>query len=912
MNKLTLLIASLGFVFFCYAQAPTISGFTPLSAAPGMNVVITGTNFSTATVVTFNGVSAGFTVNSATQITAVVPVASSGVIQVTNPDGSGSRSGFIYVPTSGIITDFGGYWSATGATPGSTNPNNSHHLLAFTHNGVTYSTGVNNSILTNNSVTYTPGNFKALPVAAIAGTSTGSGSVFLAMAALVDGSGITAYVPGVASNTIRSVLTDGTNGLDLGTGITNLPSSATMTFQIYNINSSKIDDDEPDIILTQIADPSTGNDVFAFVDASGNVVGNTFTQNMQQLPRLGTYTLDLFSLQTSTPYNTAKPITASTTNGTRDIRLVAVKLSDFGITSGPSGNYASVKGLRITPSSSSDYAFIAYNANAINLPPNVDISAETSTSKVCSGGTASLDAIGTATSGGTLSYSWEESTDNGTSWHSVSDGGNYSGAATSRLVIANAVVGNRYRAVVNETDNANPGTSDALIITAASGTQPSAVSITGGGSTVCRDAAVTLNTSVTGGSNLTYQWQSNAGGTFEDISGAISARYYPPTNATGTTGYRVRVSYGSGCAGAVTSASSDITVNGISSVTPAARCEAGTVTLNATATASPIDWYNAESGGTSLGTGASFTTPSISATTTYYAAISGCDAASQRVPVIATVYPASVGGAVLGAGEVASGTNSTTLTLSANTGSVVKWQSSVDTFNLVINDIDNTSAQYTATNLTQNTQYRVVVQSGTCATATSAIAYMRVTGTLPIRNNSITLSESNATVVVQWETYDQPALAIYEVERSADGIHFTTIGSIPATANAVDVYKWTDANPAAGLLYYRVKEVLKDGDYHYSNIVSIRLKESRKGLRVYPNPVDDNMIRLQFSGMQAGKYTASIFNASGQKVFQGVVQHTGNTSTQLLSLTRKLPHGVYRLRVEGGAGFRKFVSLVIK
>ncbi|MFT4017075.1 MAG: hypothetical protein QM668_08950, partial [Agriterribacter sp.] len=870
MNKLTLLIASFGFVFFCYAAPPTISGFTPLSAAPGMNVIITGTNFSTATVVTFNGVSAGFTVNSATQITAVVPVASSGAIQVTNPDGSGSRSGFIYVPTSGIITDFGGFWSATGATPGSTNPNNSHNLLAFTHNGVTYSTGVDNSILTNNSVTYTSGNFKALPVAAIAGTSSG-GSVYLAIASRVDGSPTSAYVPGVASNTIRSVLTDGTNGLDLGTGITNLPSSATMTFQIYNINSSKIDDDEPDIILTQIADPSSGNDAFAFVDASGNGVGNAFTQNMQQLPRLGTYALDLFSLQTSTPYNTAKPITASTTNGTRDIRLVAVKLSNFGITS---GNYTSVKGLRITPSGNSDYAFIAYNANAINLPPNVDISAETSTSKVCSGGTASLDAIGTATSGGTLSYSWEESTDNGTSWHSVSDGGNYSGAATSHLVIANAVVGNRYRAVVNETDNANPGTSDALIITAASGTQPSAVSITGGGSTVCRDAVVALNASVTGGSNLTYQWQSNAGGTFEDISGATSARYYPPTNATGTTGYRVRVSYGSGCAGAVTSASSDITVNGISSVTPAARCEAGTVTLNATATASPIDWYNAESGGTSLGTGASFTTPSISATTTYYAAISGCDAASQRVPVIATVYPASVGGAVLGAGEVASGTNSTTLTLSANTGSVVKWQSSVDTFNLVINDIDNTSAQYTATNLTQNTQYRVVVQSGTCATATSAIAYMRVTGTLPIRNNSITLSESNATVVVQWETYDQPALAIYEVERSADGIHFTTIGSIPATANAGDVYKWTDANPAAGLLYYRVKEVLKDGDYHYSNIVSIRLEESRKGLSVYPNPVDDNMIRLQFSGMQAGKYTASIFNASGQKVFQGVVQHT--------------------------------------
>ncbi|MFT4017373.1 MAG: T9SS type A sorting domain-containing protein, partial [Agriterribacter sp.] len=867
----------------------------------------------TATVVTFNGVSAGFTVNSGTQITAVVPVASSGSIQVTNPDGSGSRSGFIYVPTSGIITDFGGFWNATGAIPSVIQPDNSHNLVAFTHNGTTYSTGVNNSILTNNNVTYTPGNFKALPVASIAGTSTGSGSVFLAMAIKVDGSSSSAYVPGVASYTIKDALIDGANGLNLGTGVTNLPAIAIMTFQIYNIDPSKVNDDEPDIIITQIAQPVTGNDVFEFIDGSGNVVGNSFTQDMTKLPKFGEYKLDLFKFQTGISYNIAKPNDYNNAGNppTREIRLVAVKLSDFGITSGPSGNYASVKGLRITPSSNSDYAFIAYNANAINLPPNVDISAETSTSSVCSGGTASLDAIGTATSGGTLSYSWEESTDNGTSWHSVSDGGNYSGTATSRLVIANAVVGNRYRAVVNETGNANPGTSDVIIITAATGTPPTTVSTSGGG-TYCTNAVVTLSSSISGGSNLKYQWQSNAGGTYQDIPGAISATYYPATNATGTIGYQLRVSNGSGCPGSLTSASSNVIINGISSVTAAERCGTGTLTLQATATTSPINWYSVETGGTVSGTGASFTTSSISTTTTYYVSVPGCDAASQRVPVIATVYPASVGGAVSGAGEVAPGINSTTLTLGTNTGSVVKWQSSVDTFNLVINDIDNTSAQYTATNLTQHTQYRVVVQSGTCATATSAIAYMRVTGTLPIRNNSVTLSESNGTVIVQWATYDQSASAVYEVERSADGIHFTTIGSIPATANAGDIYKWTDANPAAGLLYYRVKEVLKDGDYHYSNIVSIRLKESGKGLRVYPNPVDDNMIKLQFSGMQAGKYTASIFSTSGQKVFQEVVQHTGNTSTQLLSLTRKLPHGVYRLRVEGGAGFRKFVSLVIK
>ncbi|MDR3458101.1 MAG: DNA/RNA non-specific endonuclease [Verrucomicrobiae bacterium] len=68
---------------------PAIFGFSPVSGAPGTNVVITGTNFISAYAVTFNGVNAGsFTVNSSNQITAVVPTnASTGFISVSSPAG---------------------------------------------------------------------------------------------------------------------------------------------------------------------------------------------------------------------------------------------------------------------------------------------------------------------------------------------------------------------------------------------------------------------------------------------------------------------------------------------------------------------------------------------------------------------------------------------------------------------------------------------------------------------------------------------------------------------------------------------------------------------------------------------------------------------------------------------------------
>ena len=56
----------------------------------------------------------------------------------------------------------------------------------------------------------------------------------------------------------------------------------------------------------------------------------------------------------------------------------------------------------------------------------------------------------------------------------------------------------------------------------------------------------------------------------------------------------------------------------VTGTTPGSRCGTGTVTLGATADAGTLNWYAAASGGSPLGTGNTFTTPSISATTNYY------------------------------------------------------------------------------------------------------------------------------------------------------------------------------------------------------------------------------------------------------------------------------------------------------
>lgn len=86
------------------AVAPTISGFTPSSGAPGASVTITGANFATDSTVTLNGISATVVSATATQIVITIPVMSDITVPfvVTAPGGNVTSSGNFTVTTPGV------------------------------------------------------------------------------------------------------------------------------------------------------------------------------------------------------------------------------------------------------------------------------------------------------------------------------------------------------------------------------------------------------------------------------------------------------------------------------------------------------------------------------------------------------------------------------------------------------------------------------------------------------------------------------------------------------------------------------------------------------------------------------------------------------------------------------------------
>ncbi len=266
-----------------------------------------------------------------------------------------ATAGFCQFNVTEIITDYGGYWKSSASAINSVKPDNSHNLVSFSFKGNRYSTGVNDALLTSKGQTFVAGDYRALPVKSMSGVATSNTKIGLGY--MYDGVANGASSPAPANN-IPYYLTDGIKGLNLGTCVANLPAGSLM-FPISKIIKSSIGDSIPDVLVTQIADPSGSLDRYEFLDLLGNRVGNYVDIQLDNIASVANWTADFYEASKN-------PMTLSGgyTRTDRPIRLWASDLSAFGI---DSSNSSRIAYFRITLNGNSDVAFVAYNNNSINI-----------------------------------------------------------------------------------------------------------------------------------------------------------------------------------------------------------------------------------------------------------------------------------------------------------------------------------------------------------------------------------------------------------------------------------------------------------------------------------------------------------------------------------------------------------------
>ncbi|MFT3678838.1 MAG: T9SS type A sorting domain-containing protein [Ferruginibacter sp.] len=172
----------------------------------------------------------------------------------------------------------------------------------------------------------------------------------------------------------------------------------------------------------------------------------------------------------------------------------------------------------------------------------------------------------------------------------------------------------------------------------------------------------------------------------------------------------------------------------------------------------------------------------------------------------------------------------------------------------------------------------------------------RKNNTLPVTVSSIKTSLQNNNPVVEWKVENEINIDRYEVQKSTDGIRFSSSGFITARGNAV--YTWADAVPLYGACFYRIKIYDRSGEITYSSIVKASIiKPVESNINIYPNPVRYNTINLQLINQQKGVYKLKLSNIAGQLIYKGNVSTDFGNGTVSVKINTGLNTGIYQLEI---------------
>lgn len=169
---------------------------------------------------------------------------------------------------------------------------------------------------------------------------------------------------------------------------------------------------------------------------------------------------------------------------------------------------------------------------------------------------------------------------------------------------------------------------------------------------------------------------------------------------------------------------------------------------------------------------------------------------------------------------------------------------------------------------------------------------------LPISFIGIKAYQQAANIAVEWKVASELNMKNYEIEKSTDGSTFSKAGTQTATGNNNNdiTYNWLDVNPVLGNNFYRVKGIANSGEIKYSGIAKVTIGKAVPGITIYPNPVTNKMINVQFSGMDKGIYQIRLINSIGQVVFIHQLTHTGGNATQTIVMPN-VAGGNYKLEI---------------
>lgn len=187
---------------------------------------------------------------------------------------------------------------------------------------------------------------------------------------------------------------------------------------------------------------------------------------------------------------------------------------------------------------------------------------------------------------------------------------------------------------------------------------------------------------------------------------------------------------------------------------------------------------------------------------------------------------------------------------------------------------------------------------------------------LPVELISFEAQLTDKGVLLEWSTASEINNDYFEVERSSDGIHFSSIGTLSGsgTTNELIQYGFTDDNPFYGISYYRLVQYDYDGTQAIFEAIIVNNDQYQKGiqLRLFPNPTNQHNINVRIaSGDENTPVQLMIFDLTGHLIHSQMLQPRLGISTHAIKVSSRLDMGVYQILIQQ-ANNRQTQRLIIK
>lgn len=210
---------------------------------------------------------------------------------------------------------------------------------------------------------------------------------------------------------------------------------------------------------------------------------------------------------------------------------------------------------------------------------------------------------------------------------------------------------------------------------------------------------------------------------------------------------------------------------------------------------------------------------------------------------------------------------------------------------------DNGSAtlEYVSTNSVEVVEIDYWINNGTIF---KECKYKPIAGgSLPIKLSAFNgrlNTETEATLV--WTSSLEENSFQYEVQRSADGKNFVTVGKVSAAGTSLEAvkYSFNDPLPANGGYWYRLNMVDIDGKTELSKVVYVNSKKG-SGIvtKLFPNPFTSE---VQLIGATSADLNTQgnikVFNMAGQQIKFQIV------GANAIAIDKSAPTGMYILKIK--------------